>query len=94
MIYLTAIIKAKPKYREDLLIVLQNMVEQTRKEDANIQYDLHQDSQDENTFVFYEIWIDQQGLNQHNKQSYILEFRKFIEDKLQELPQIYLTKKL
>lgn len=41
MIYLTAIINAKPEYREDVLSALQNMVTETRKEDANIQYDLH-----------------------------------------------------
>ena len=94
MIYLTAVIKAKPEYREDVTVVLQNMVIETRKEDANIQYDLHQGSQDENTFVFYEIWRDQQGLDEHNQQSYILEFGKLVVEKLQEIPQIYLTKKL
>ena len=36
MIYLTAVIKAKPEYREDVTVVLQNMVTETRKEDANI----------------------------------------------------------
>lgn len=94
MIYLTAVIKAKPEYREDVTVVLQNMVTETRKEDANIQYDLHQGSQDENTFIFYEIWRDQQGLDEHNQQSYILEFGKLVDEKLQEIPQIYLTKKL
>lgn len=52
MIYLTAIVKAKPEYREDVLFVLKNMVTVTKKEDANIQYDLHQGLQGENTFVF------------------------------------------
>jgi len=94
MIYLTAIIKAKPKYLKDVLSVLQNMVIETRKEDANIQYDLHQDLRDKNTFVFYEIWKDQQGLDFHNQQSYIIEFGKLVDEKLQETPQIYLTKKL
>ncbi|WP_311394748.1 MULTISPECIES: putative quinol monooxygenase [Empedobacter] len=55
---------------------------------------MHQGSQDENTFVFYEIWRDQQGLDEHNQQSYILEFGKLVVEKLQEIPQIYLTKKL
>ncbi|CAM3656700.1 putative quinol monooxygenase [Sphingobacterium prati] len=94
MIYLTAIINAKPEYREDVLSALQNMVTGTRKEDANIQYDLHQGSGDKNTFVFYEIWRDQQGLDAHNQQPYIAEFGELANDKLQETPKIYLTEKL
>ncbi|MBO9732479.1 MAG: antibiotic biosynthesis monooxygenase [Chitinophaga sp.] len=93
-IYLTAVIKAKSAYRHEVLAVLQNMVTETRKEAANIQYDLHQGITDENVFVFYEIWENQEGLDSHGQQPYILEFAALAGEKLQEAPQIYLTKKL
>ncbi|MFB6457825.1 putative quinol monooxygenase [Chitinophaga sp. Hz27] len=51
-IYLTAIIKSKPEFREEVLAQLKVMVEATRKEEACLQYDLHQGIQDENLFTF------------------------------------------
>ncbi|MBC9909760.1 putative quinol monooxygenase [Chitinophaga varians] len=93
-IYLIATIKARPEHRDEVAAVLQNMVKETRKEDANVQYDLHQGTADENLFVFYEIWKDQQGLDAHNQQPYILEFGRLAQGKLQEAPQIHLTRKI
>lgn len=67
-IYLTAIIKAKEEYRAEVLEILQNMVSETRKEEANELYTLHQGIEDKNQFVFYEIWKSEEGLEQHNQQ--------------------------
>ncbi len=93
-ISITAIIKAKPEYRGEVLAVLLHMVEQSRKEAACLQYDLHQDQSDACTFVFYEIWRDQQGLDQHNQQPYLQEFGALIGTQLQEQPQLFITKKI
>lgn len=90
-IYLTAIIKAKEEYRAEVLEVLQNMVKETVKEQANELYTLHQGIEDKNEFVFYEIWKNKEGLDQHNQQHYIQAFGALIDQKLQEKPQIYLT---
>lgn len=51
-IYLTAIIKSKPEYLTEVTNVLNNMVFETRKEKACLQYDLHQSLEDKNTFIF------------------------------------------
>ncbi|NML39684.1 antibiotic biosynthesis monooxygenase [Chitinophaga sp. G-6-1-13] len=93
-IYLIATIKAKPEHRDEVAVVLQRMVTETRKEEAAIQYDLHQGTADDNLFVFYEIWKDQEGLDAHNQQPYILEFGRLAEGKLQEAPTIHLTTKI
>ncbi|SDQ13345.1 Quinol monooxygenase YgiN [Chryseobacterium soldanellicola] len=90
-IYLTAIIKAKEEHRDEVLDVLQNMVKETRKEEANELYSLHQGIDDKNHFIFYEIWKSEEGLAQHNQQPYIKAFGALINEKLQEKPQIYLT---
>lgn len=90
-IYLTAIIKAKEEYREEVLSVLQNMVQQTRQEEACEQYSLHQGIDDKNLFTFYEIWKSKEGLDAHNQQPYIKSFGDLIEEKLQEQPVILLT---
>lgn len=93
-IYLTAIIKVKTEYRNALKTILENMVQKTKKEEACIQYDLHQETDDLNTFVFYEIWKNKKGLETHNQQTYIKEFNQFIQGKSQEEPIIFLTQKL
>jgi quinol monooxygenase YgiN len=90
-IYLTAIIKAKEECRDEVLKVLQNMVKETVKEEANELYTLHQGIEDKNQFVFYEIWKSKEGLAQHNQQPYIQAFGALVDEKLQEKPQIYLT---
>jgi len=90
-IYLTAVIKAKEEYRTEVLETLQKMVKETRKEEANELYTLHQGIEDKNQFVFYEIWKSEEGLAQHNQQPYIKAFGALVDEKLQEKPQIYLT---
>ncbi|WP_267404966.1 MULTISPECIES: putative quinol monooxygenase [unclassified Chryseobacterium] len=90
-IYLTAIIKAKEEHRNEVLEVLQNMVKETVKEEANELYTLHQGIEDKNQFIFYEIWKNKEGLEQHNQQPYIQAFGALVDEKLQEKPQIYLT---
>ncbi|MFY7844062.1 putative quinol monooxygenase [Chryseobacterium gambrini] len=90
-IYLTAVIKAREEYRAEVLEVLQNMVKETVKEEANELYTLHQGIEDKNQFVFYEIWKNEEGLAKHNEQPYIKAFGELVNEKLQEQPQIYLT---
>lgn len=93
-IYITAILKANPTYRDEVTAVLRQMVEESRKEVACIQYDLHQVTDDENQFIFYEIWESRTGLDAHNQQPYILAFGKMAKEKLQETPQIYLMERI
>lgn len=88
-IYLTAVIKAKEEYRTEVLNLLQNMVTETVKEEANEYYALHQGIEDKNEFIFYEIWKNEEGLLRHNQQPYIKDFGAIADEKLQEKPQIY-----
>lgn len=90
-IYLTATIKSKEEHQTEVLKVLQNMVKETRKEEACELYTLHQGIEDKNQFVFYEIWKSEEGLAQHNQQPYIQAFGALADEKLQEKPQIYIT---
>lgn len=90
-IYLTAIIKVKEEYRTEVLEVLQHMAKETVSEEANELYRLHQSTDDQNHFIFYEIWKNEEGLKKHNEQPYIKAFGDLIDEKLQEKPQIYKT---
>lgn len=93
-LYLTAIVKSKPGNASALKTVLEGIVAPSRREEANIQYDLHQSTADEHVFIFHEEWRDEAGFAAHNAQPYI---RDFIE-KTTELAagpvEIHFTKRL
>ena len=90
-LYLTAIIKSKPEFSEEVKMVLEDMVLQTRKEIDCIRYDLHQGVDDKDLFVVYEIWAHQKGLDLHNQQPYFKAFRTIVSTKLQQEPVLLLT---
>lgn len=51
--------------------MLQDLVVQSTKEAACLQYELYQSAEDENIFIFHETWENQEGLDQHDQQPYI-----------------------
>lgn len=77
-IYLTAVIKSRPGNAEALKECLQAIVPLSRREAACLRYDLHQSVDDPQVFIFQEEWADKEGLEVHNAQPYILQFREVI----------------
>lgn len=73
-INLTAIIKSTEGNAEAMKSLLLQLLAESRKESACIQYDLHQDQENKNVFIFHEIWESQEGLDQHNAQPHIKQF--------------------
>lgn len=90
-IYLTAVIKSKPEHVAEVKAILQDMVVQSRKEPACLQYLLHQGTEDPNLFVFHEIWENQEGLAIHGAQPYLENFRSKAAILLQEPLTLYFT---
>ena len=93
-IYLTALVKSKPGKAEQLKAILKNMVVESRKEDACIQYDLHQSTDDENLFIFQEEWASAEGLEAHNQQPYLTDFAKVAPELTDGAVVIHRTQKL
>ncbi|MDO4878992.1 MAG: putative quinol monooxygenase [Neisseria sp.] len=90
-IKITAIITAKPAHRAELSDVFAALVGESRKEGGNLRYDLHQDLQNENRFVFFEIWKDQAAVDSHNASAHFQNFLKAIDGKT-EAVEIVLMK--
>jgi quinol monooxygenase YgiN len=88
MISITAIIKSKQENLEEVKNMIHHLVTETRKETACVRYDLHHT---ENTFIIWEEWQDQPGLDIHNNQSYLLDFIKQSESLLSSPIQVYKT---
>ncbi|MBF7092429.1 antibiotic biosynthesis monooxygenase [Flavobacterium sp. ALJ2] len=88
MISITAIIKSKKENIEQVKTMIENLVNQTRKETACVRYDLHAT---ENVFIIWEEWKSQTGLDIHNNQSYLQDFITNSETLLASPIQVYKT---
>jgi quinol monooxygenase YgiN len=93
-INLTVIIKSKPEYREELKLVLKNLVDNSTKEAACLRYDLHQNIEDPDVFIFHEVWKNKEVLDLHKEQSYSLEFNRISALFLEEKIAAYVTSRM
>ncbi|MBG6061951.1 quinol monooxygenase YgiN [Flavobacterium sp. CG_9.1] len=93
-INLTVILKSKPESKETLKSLLLDLVQNSTKEAACLQYDLHQSVEESTIFIFHEIWENEAGLKLHNEQSYLISFFENVKPLLQEPPIVYRTEKL
>lgn len=71
-----AIFLARPGEEAKLEVLLQGLVEPTRKEPGCLQYDVHRDIKEPRRFVFIERWASQEALTGHGKTAHIAYFRK------------------
>eukprot|EP01067_Filipodium_phascolosomae_P002166 Filipodium_phascolosomae@DN2315_c0_g1_i3.p1 len=70
---------AKSEKRAFILEELEKLIPPTRAEEGNIDYKLHQDKEDENTFVFFEHWKTQESIDKHLKSDHFLNWVKVSE---------------
>jgi quinol monooxygenase YgiN len=93
-INITAIIKAFPDRADEMKILLLQLVEGSVKEEACIQYDLHQVAETPNVFIFHEIWQDAESLEQHTRTPHFVTFVEASSSLLAEPLTVYKTVKL
>jgi quinol monooxygenase YgiN len=93
-INLTVIIKGKSEYREELKSVLENLTENSKREEACLQYNLHQNIDAPNIFILHEVWKNKEGLDLHKEQSYFLKFNDISELFLEEEITVYVTSRI
>jgi quinol monooxygenase YgiN len=91
---LTAIVRSKPGNSETMKAFLLELVSESIKEPACIQYDLHQSADDENMFIFHEIWKGEDGLDIHNGQPHIKRFGEHVAEIIDGPVVIYKTNKI
>jgi quinol monooxygenase YgiN len=74
MVALVAILRAKAGLAGPLKERLMGLVEPTLAEPGCVQYDLHQGTEDPNTFVFYERWKTPADLAEHARRPHMVAF--------------------
>ena len=69
-------IEAKPESVDLMKAELTKLIEPTRKENGCLQYDLHQDNEKPEFFVFYEVWENRELWQVHMKNENLAAFAK------------------
>lgn len=81
-IRIVATIIAKNQDIEFVKSAAKAIVEPSNHDEGCIQYELHQDNNNLNTFVFFEIWKNQASLDKHNITTHLKDFLEKIKDKV------------
>lgn len=91
--YLTLVVHilVKEAYREEIKAELLKLISPTRGEEGCIAYDLHQDSENPNLFLFHEKWVNQEYLTKHSQSDHIAAYRIISKDKLENVTAYKMT---
>ena len=79
-----AYMRAAPGRREDLRAALEALVEPTSREEGYVNYDLHQNEEDPDMFLFYENWESGADLDAHLAAPHLTAFAARIPELLDE----------
>ena len=81
---IVARIVAKPEKRELVKHELLKLIEITRAEKGCINYDLHQDNENENLFLFFENWENRALWQTHMKNKHLTEYMRATDGAVEE----------
>jgi quinol monooxygenase YgiN len=85
---LVAEFSAKPGKEEALKAALMGLVEPTRKEEGCIQYDLHVNSKEPGSFLFFENWASGEALAKHGQSEHLKAFGASVAELLGGAPKL------
>ena len=78
-------IEAKKESLELVKSEIVKLIEPTLKEEGCMQYDLHQDNEEPEVFIFFENWATKALWERHNESTHLAEFIKATEGALESL---------
>ena len=91
-IVLVARLKVKKDAVETAKAAALAIVNDSRAEEGNINYDIHQAIDDETVFVWHETWANKAAIDEHFETQFFKDFFAKVEKFAAEPPQITLTK--
>ncbi len=86
--------KAKKEKTEELRRELLNLIETTRAEAGCCSYELHEDLEDDSSFLFYEVWRSREDLECHLGTPPLLRLLELVPELCREPLMVKVTKKL
>ncbi len=82
---IVAKILAKEEKRELVKAELLKLIENTRAEEGCINYDLHQDNQNKNLFLFHENWTNRDLWQKHMGNTHLQDYMKATDGAVEDL---------
>ncbi|MFI8418090.1 putative quinol monooxygenase [Serratia sp. NPDC078593] len=80
-----ATLQAKAEFIDEVNDAVHQIIDASRQEQGNLQYDLHREWDTPDTFVFFERWASVEALDQHNETEHFKYFVSQIDGKLSVL---------
>ncbi|MEM1157210.1 MAG: putative quinol monooxygenase [Verrucomicrobiota bacterium] len=80
-----AIIQSTDEGRDLVKAELIKLIEPTRQEEGCLQYDLHQDNENPNRFLFFENWVNRELWQIHMQNDNLAAFKQNTEGALKDL---------
>ena len=93
-IVLVARLKVKDDKIEEAKQAALAIVADSRAEEGNINYDIHQAIDDPTVFVWHETWKSKAAIDEHFETSFFKEFFAKVGEMAAETPQLTMTKML
>ncbi|MEB6335595.1 putative quinol monooxygenase [Serratia rhizosphaerae] len=84
-IRVVATLQAKAECIDDVNEAVHQIINASRQELGNLQYDLHRELDKPGTFVFFERWASAEALDKHNATEHFQHFVHQIDGKLDSL---------
>ncbi|WP_367111421.1 putative quinol monooxygenase [uncultured Psychrobacter sp.] len=91
-ITLVANINAKPEHAEALKSELLKLAKASQAEQGAIQYNIHQDNDNPNNFITYEVWENQELMEQHGQSEHFQNFMKVTKDMIDDSKMTQMTR--
>lgn len=83
-ITLVANITAKPEHAESLQFELLKLAKASQAEQGAMHYNIHQDNANPNHFITYEVWENQELMEQHGKSEHFQDFMKVTKNMIED----------
>ena len=91
-VYTVAVLPAKEGHLDDLLSVLRVLADATRQERGCIEYGFYRATEDGNTVLSFERWVDASAEDAHWETTHLKDALEAMGDLLQSEPQVFKTK--
>lgn len=82
---IVATIVVKAEFQTELEKVFRTVVDETRKEEGSISYELHKDVKNPLRYTILEVWKSQEAIDEHNESAHFKAFANAIGDKIESL---------
>lgn len=78
-VIISAFLAAKQDKEREVKEVLEEVLTHSRQEEGCIQYDVHQSLENNQQFMIYEIWVNEDEINKHIDTEHYKKYREDIE---------------